>query len=58
MSSVKNPYILYIDETGREEGEFADKFRNRKFQKNAITRWKAALERLRVGIMLKFPYRF
>ena len=48
-------HMLHTDETGREEGKFADKFHDRKVQRQAIASWKIALERLRVGIILKFP---
>lgn len=46
------------DETAREEGKFADKFHDRKIQKHTIARWKVALERLRVGIILRSPHCF
>ena len=51
-------HMLHTDETGREEGKFADKFHDRKIQKHTITRWKVALERLRVGIVLEVSLLF
>lgn len=41
---------------GREEGKFADRFRDRKIQKHTIARWKVALEKLRVVIILRFSH--
>jgi hypothetical protein len=60
VSSVKKAmhFCILIMRPGREEGKYADRFRDRKIQKHAIARWKVALERLRVGIILKFPYCF
>jgi hypothetical protein len=54
-----HPLVLCIDDkTTREEGNFADKFYDRTVQKHTVTRWKAALERLRVGIILRFSLLF
>lgn len=57
MSSESHTLLLcFDDETDREEGKLAENFYDKRIQKHTITRWKVALERLRVGNMLKFRH--
>ena len=50
---LNNRAFCILMRPGREEGKFADKFYDRKVQRHTIARWKVALERLRVGIILE-----